>query len=93
MSSEHKDETIRRLFREQRLRDEESTPAFEAILAAKEKQSRKRTLQLKQKKQSLRHRQQNQNSSMRKTLLLHPIQIRSSIPRRRRQIQELLSMI
>ena len=40
MSSEHKDEMIRRLFREQRLRDEKSTPPFEAILAAKEERTR-----------------------------------------------------
>jgi len=40
MSSERKDETIRRLFREQRLRDERITPTFESILAPKEKRSR-----------------------------------------------------
>ncbi|HUV13894.1 MAG TPA: hypothetical protein VMY18_09620 [Acidobacteriota bacterium] len=40
MSSEQKDETIQKLFTEQRLRDEESIPTFESILAAREKRAR-----------------------------------------------------
>ncbi len=40
MNSEHRDETIRKLFKQQRLQDEESTPTFESILALRGKPGR-----------------------------------------------------